>query len=95
MVDSAETPITVNNVAFSFCGWLGNATDNAKAAEAPQMAVAPPVSIPNKRWKPMSFATTTDTEIVTTIKVNTKTNDLEKVDLNSDSRNLLQGNAHT
>ena len=47
MVDSAETPITVNNVAFSFCGWFGKATDKASAAEAPQMAVAPPVSIPN------------------------------------------------
>ena len=30
MVDSAETPITVNKVAFSFCGWFGKATDKAK-----------------------------------------------------------------
>ena len=42
-VDRAETPITVNKVAFSFWAWLGNAADNANAAEAPQIAVAPPV----------------------------------------------------
>ncbi|MNI48717.1 hypothetical protein D3C81_1666800 [compost metagenome] len=49
IVDSAETPITVNNVARSFCGWFGSAAANANAAEAPQIAVAPPVNMPNKR----------------------------------------------
>ncbi|MNF79894.1 hypothetical protein D3C84_621240 [compost metagenome] len=49
MVESAETPMTVNNVARSFCGWLGSAAASANAAEAPQIAVAPPVSMPNKR----------------------------------------------
>src|SRR5690606_29703935 len=73
MVESADTPMTVNKVAFSFCGWLGSAAESANAAEAPQIAVAPPVSMPNKRWKPISLATTTDTEMVTIIKVSTST----------------------
>ena len=56
-VESALTPITVNSVARSFCGCAGSAAASARAAEAPQIAVAPPVSRPNKGWKPMARAT--------------------------------------
>ncbi|MCY1197889.1 hypothetical protein D9M72_92580 [compost metagenome] len=71
-VDRAETPITVNKVAFSFWAWLGNAADNANAAEAPQIAVAPPVNIPKSRLKPSTLAETIETEIVTATSVITK-----------------------
>ncbi|MNE37078.1 hypothetical protein D3C80_1309160 [compost metagenome] len=71
MVDSADTPITVNRVARSFCGWLGSAAASASAAEAPQMAVAPPVSMPNRRWKPSALAATTDTLMVTATRITT------------------------
>ena len=47
MVDSADTPITVNSVARSLHGCAGSAEDRASAAEAPQIAVAPPESMPN------------------------------------------------
>ncbi|MCY1185982.1 hypothetical protein D9M73_268090 [compost metagenome] len=72
-MESAETPITVNSVARSFCGWLGKAAANARAAEAPQIAVAPPVSMPNTRWKPMALAATIETRMVTTTRLTTST----------------------
>ena len=62
-VDSAETPITVNRVARSFCGWAGKVADRA-TRPTPQIAVAPPVSSPNKPWKPSARAATTDSPIV-------------------------------
>ena len=53
-VDSAETPTTVKSVARSFSGCAGSAAASASAAEAPQIAVAPPLSRPNRLWKPIS-----------------------------------------
>ena len=64
MVDSAETPITVNNVARSLPGWAGSAAESANAAEAPQMAVAPPLSSPNSTLKPIALATAMEIRIV-------------------------------
>ncbi|MDT4881218.1 hypothetical protein FQZ97_1170520 [compost metagenome] len=58
-------------MARSFCGWLGSAAASARAAEAPQIAVAPPVSMPNRRWKPRALAATTETRMVTTTRVTT------------------------
>ncbi|MCY1411082.1 hypothetical protein D9M71_264640 [compost metagenome] len=55
----------MNSVAFSFCPWLGSAADSASAAEAPQIAVAPPESRPNSLLKPMARAATIDTRMVT------------------------------
>ncbi|MNF93396.1 hypothetical protein D3C84_760690 [compost metagenome] len=63
--------MTVNSVARSFFSWLGNAAARARAAEAPQMAVAPPVSRPNKVLKPMARAATMDTRMVTTTSATT------------------------
>ena len=63
-VDSAEMPTTVNKVARSFSGWGGSAAASASAADAPQIAVAPPLSRPNRMLKPISRATTIDAPIV-------------------------------
>ncbi|MCY1364381.1 hypothetical protein D9M69_511810 [compost metagenome] len=63
-VDSADTPTTVNSVARSFSGCGGSAAASASAAEAPQIAVAPPLSRPNSTLKPISRATTIDTPMV-------------------------------
>ncbi|MCY1177158.1 hypothetical protein D9M73_174550 [compost metagenome] len=65
--------MTVNSVARSFFSWLGSAAARARAAEAPQIAVAPPVSRPNKVLKPIARAATMDTRIVTTTSVTTIT----------------------
>ncbi|MCY1409540.1 hypothetical protein D9M71_248910 [compost metagenome] len=70
-MDSADTPITVNRVARSFCGWLGRAAARASAAEAPQIAVAPPVSMPKMRLKPKTLAATTETAMVATTTITT------------------------
>ena len=61
----------MNSVARSFSGWPGSAAASASAAEAPQIAVAPPVSRPNKPRKPNSRATTIDTDIVTVTETTT------------------------
>jgi hypothetical protein len=63
-VDRHETPTIVKSVARSFKGWLGSDADSAKAAEAPQIAVAPPVNKPNLPRKPRSRAAIIATEIV-------------------------------
>ncbi len=47
-VDRAETPTTVKSVARSLSGCGGSAAARASAAEAPQIAVAPPLSRPNR-----------------------------------------------
>ena len=57
--------MTVNVVAFSLPGCAGSAADNASAAEAPQMAVAPPVRKPNSLLKPSNRAAAVETRIVT------------------------------
>ena len=54
----------MNSVARSFIGWFGSAAASAIAADAPQIAVAPPLSRPNKVWKPSSRAASIDTAIV-------------------------------
>ena len=56
----------MNSVARSFSGCAGSAAASASAAEAPQIAVAPPVSRPNRRWKPISRAASIDTPMVST-----------------------------
>ncbi|MDF2467169.1 MAG: hypothetical protein K0Q43_5404 [Ramlibacter sp.] len=48
--------MTVKSVALSFIGWFGRAAASASAAEAPQIAVAPPVSRPNSPRNPSSRA---------------------------------------
>ena len=63
-VDSVDTPMMVNPVSRSLRSSGGNAADTAIAAEAPQMAVAPPVSRPNSVLKPIARATHTDTNMV-------------------------------
>src|SRR4030095_33399 len=63
-VDRVDTPTTVNRVADSFLGCGGRAADIAIAADAPQMAVAPPDRTPKRRLKPNKRATGTDTRIV-------------------------------
>ena len=73
-VDRQETPTIVNSVARSFKGWLGIDADSARAAEAPQIAVAPPVNRPNFPRKPSSRAAIIATAIVratetTTIRI--------------------------
>ena len=54
----------MNSVARSFSGWFGSAAASASAAEAPQIAVAPPLSRPNRVWNPISRAASIDTPIV-------------------------------
>src|SRR4029453_16146697 len=56
-VDSVDTPTTVNRVADSFLGCGGRAADIAIAADAPQMAVAPPDRIPKRGSKQNQQAT--------------------------------------
>ncbi|MNE38589.1 hypothetical protein D3C80_1324930 [compost metagenome] len=51
---------------------MGSAAARANAAEAPQMAVAPPVSMPKRRLKPKSLAARTETAMVTTTTITTK-----------------------
>ena len=48
MVESTDTPTTVNSVARSFSGCAASAADSASAAEAPQIAVAPPLPAARK-----------------------------------------------
>ena len=48
-VDSVVTPTTVRVVSRSRCLCLGKTLETARAAEAPQMAVAQPMSKPRLR----------------------------------------------
>src|SRR4030095_6648666 len=50
-VESVDTPMIVNSVLRSFCGSGGRAAEIAAAADAPQIAVAPPVSRPHPASK--------------------------------------------
>ncbi len=61
---AAPPPPRPESVARSFIGWFGSAAASAIAAEAPQIAVAPPLSRPNRVWKPISRAASIDTPIV-------------------------------
>ena len=70
-VDSALTPMTVNSVARSFSGCCGRAADSASAADAPQMATAPPVSSPKKPRKPSASAAITPTPMVASTEPST------------------------
>ena len=72
-VDRADTPITVNRVARSLPGCDGRAAASAMAAEAPQIAVAPPVSSPKRVLKPMARAASIATTMVMTTEATTIT----------------------
>src|SRR5690349_3734182 len=63
-VDRTLTPITVKLVARSRFGWGGIAAASASAADAPQIAVAPPERRPNWLDRPSRRAATIDTAIV-------------------------------
>ena len=52
--------MTVNSVARSLPGCAGKAAARASAADAPQIAVAPPDNRPNSTLKPMARATSID-----------------------------------
>ena len=63
-VDRVDTPMMVNRVARSFSGWWGSAAEIAIAAEAPQIAVAPPDSRPNFGSKPIRLAAKIEAKMV-------------------------------
>ena len=60
-------PTMVNISARSFCGCEGKAAASAKAADPPQIAVAPPLNSPNRCVKPNARAARIDTVIVATM----------------------------
>ena len=66
-VDSTVTPATVKISSRSDFSSRGSTAAIAIAAEAPQMAVAPPVRMPRRRDKPSSRAATMPNAIVTAI----------------------------
>ena len=70
-VEKAETPITVNSVACSFFSCGGSAAESASAAEAPQIAVAPPDRNPNSGLNPMMRASRTEIRIVPAVSATT------------------------
>ena len=61
---SAVTPITVNTVSRSWFSPLGKTEEIASAAEAPQIATAPAVRMPNGRLIPATRAPTTPNRMV-------------------------------
>src|SRR4249920_2607418 len=72
-VDRVETPMMVKLVARSFFGSAGNAAEIAAAAEAPQIAVAPPDSRPNSGLKPIALAAQIEARIVNATTAMTST----------------------
>ncbi len=64
MVDRVDTPMMVKPVARSFSACGGSAAEIAIAAEAPQIAVAPPESRPNSGLKPIARAAQIDAKMV-------------------------------
>ena len=71
IVDSALTPMIVKLSALSRCGCGGIAAASAIAAEAPQIAVAPPESTPKAVRKPISRAATIEMPIVSATEATT------------------------
>ncbi len=61
----------MKSVARSFSGCAGSAAARASAADAPQIAVAPPLSSPNSDWNPISRASSIETPIVSTTETMT------------------------
>src|SRR4029453_8794035 len=72
-VDSVETPMMVKPVARSFLGSAGSAAEIAAAADAPQIAVAPPDSSPNSALKPIAFAAQIEARMVSVTTATTST----------------------
>ena len=54
----------VKSVACSFLSCAGKAAESASAADAPQIAVAPPERKPNRGLNPIALAITIETPIV-------------------------------
>ena len=61
MVESVVTPTTVRMRLRSLCWSRGITAERARAAEAPQMATAPPVSSPRSRSRPSRRASSRPT----------------------------------
>ncbi len=70
-VDSTLTPITVKLSAFSRWGCGGMAAASASAADAPQIAVAPPESRPKVLRKPSMRATPIEIRMVSATETTT------------------------
>ena len=64
MVESAVTPTTVMTVSRSWCGPFGSTAAMARAADAPQIATAPPVSTPKAGSSFAARASSQPTQIV-------------------------------
>ncbi len=64
IVLSAVTAMTVNAVSRSWVSVFGNTEEIANAAEAPQIATAPAVKMPNGRLKPAARALNTPNRMV-------------------------------
>ncbi len=64
IVLNAVTPITVKTVSRSWFSPFGSTDEIASAAEAPQIATAPAVKIPNGRLRPMMRAASTPNRMV-------------------------------
>lgn len=62
-VDSVVTPTTVRMVLRSLVSFFGITADSASAAEAPQIATAPPVSRPRSRCRPSARASSPPAQI--------------------------------
>nr|WP_206673077.1 hypothetical protein [Sneathiella chungangensis] len=60
----AVTAMTVKIVSLSLLFDFGNTAEIAKAAEAPQMATAPPVKVPKRRRRPRSLERRIPTRMV-------------------------------
>src|SRR5918994_2955096 len=82
-VERIETPTTVNRVAYSFRGWLGRAAEMAIAAEAPQIAVAPPDRTPKRGSNPIHRAASVDAPIVNATAPTTSRSGLQPSDITS------------
>ena len=63
-VDITVTPMTASSVKRSLSLVCGNTDDMASAADAPQMATAPPVSKPCSRVAPSQRASSTPIKMV-------------------------------
>ncbi len=63
-VDRLVTATTVNRMSLSRRCRRGSTAAMASAADAPQIATAPPVSMPKLQWRPVSRATSRPKPIV-------------------------------
>ena len=65
--------MTVNTVSRSWCSLLGRTEEMASAADAPQIATAPAVKIPNGRPSPAARAPTIPNRMVSVTAETTMT----------------------